>query len=116
MVLSATWLCPDDDQILRIKCTARNTSIVSWHSNIKSNFALCRRSDTSVRSIIVDGIRVGVKTNYSDDRFLLGCDLEIVAAELPANRMLSFTCQNVDVGISETGSVEVLGKYNSMIS
>ena len=108
IVLSTSTLCPKDD--LRLKCTARNTSIIRWSSNIKSNFALCQISDPSVRNITIDGIRVVVKTYYSDGTFLLACNLEIKAAELPVIRQLSFTCQNVDIGIGVSASLEVLGK------
>ena len=111
IVLPNTLLCPEDD--LRVECTARNTSIIQWSSSAfkSDNFALCQRDDPSIRNYTTsDGIGIVVEAHYSASTFVLACNLEIKASQLPMDQQLLFTCHNVDIGISKNGTSEVSGK------
>ena len=108
--ISTKTVCLED--VLRPTCTARNTSSIQWRSNIKDNFVLCHRNDPSLRNITVDGIGVTVQT-YSNDTSVLICILNIKAGELQSNQQLHFTCENVDIGLSESDTLEVIGKVHT---
>ena len=95
-------------------CTARNTSSIQWRSNIiKSDFVQCQRKDPLLHNVVVDGIAISVQTIYSADTTTLQCNLTIKAKELPPNHqephIYEFTCENVDIGVSQTDTLEVTG-------
>ena len=108
--LSKPRLCPEDS--LEVECTSRNTSLVEWSSNSSETFIItCDKNDPPIRNIKVGSIRVSIRRNYVSITSVLICNLRVEARELPKNLPLTYTCLNVDIGVTASGSVEVAGTY-----
>ena len=107
LLTNATKICPEDS--ISVACTARNTSLIKWSSNLHNRPLYCENNDPAVRNITINSGDINIFTDYlatsASGDSVLTCSLTIMASELPVDQQISLECLNVDIGVPQASTI-----------